>query len=149
MLERIANWALDNILAVFCITIIAGVGGYLCFQNLTIEEFPDPSDPQVEVVTQYPGQSTEEVERQIGLPLERVLNGTPGMLRMRNLSLFGLSDIVMTFADGTDLQARASSCCSACATHNCRMASCRRSRQTPPRLARSIVTRLVGPAAMS
>ena len=46
------------------------------FRGLTIEAFPDPTDTQVTVITLFPGQPTEEVERQIGLPIERALNGT-------------------------------------------------------------------------
>lgn len=107
MLEKIADWALKNWLAVPLFAIAIAIWGAFSFANLTIEAFPDPTDPQVEVITQYAGQPTEEVERQIGLPLERALNGTPGLVRMRNLSLFGLSDIVLTFRDKTDLlQAR-------------------------------------------
>lgn len=107
MLEKIVQWSLKNWLAIPFFAIAVAAWGVWSFSNLTIEAFPDPTDPQVEIVTQFAGQSTEEVERQIGLPLERALNGTPGLLRMRNMSLFGLSDIVLTFEDRTDLlQAR-------------------------------------------
>ena len=54
------------------------------------------------VITLFPGQPSEEVERQIGIPIERALNGTPGVARLRNLSLFGLSFVTMTFHDGMD-----------------------------------------------
>jgi len=56
----------------------------------------------VNVITLFPGQPSEEVERQIGIPIERALNGTPGVARLRNLSLFGLSFITLTFHDGVD-----------------------------------------------
>lgn len=104
MLEKIARWALKNWIAVPFFAGVIALWGIYAFMNLTIEAFPDPTDPQVEVVTQFPGQPTEEVERQIGLPLERELNGTPGLLRMRNVSMFGLSNIVLTFQDKTDLK---------------------------------------------
>ena len=77
-------------------------GGGSPSATLTIEAFPDPTDTQVNVITIFPGQPTEEVERQIGLPLERALNGTPGLSRLRNLSLFGLSYVTLTFNDGVD-----------------------------------------------
>src|SRR4029078_2234484 len=48
----------------------------------------------------FSGQPPEKCERQIGLPIERALNGTPGLTRLRNLSLFGLSNVTLTFADG-------------------------------------------------
>jgi cobalt-zinc-cadmium resistance protein CzcA len=87
---------------------LTAVVGWFCFRGLTVEAFPDPTDTQVQVITLYPGQPSEEVERQIGLPLERALNGTPGVARLRNLSLFGLSFLTLTFVDGVDgLAARA------------------------------------------
>src|SRR5262249_53079824 len=67
------------------------------------EAFPDPTDTQVQVITTFPGQPTEEVERRVSLPLERALNGTPGLFRLRSISLFGLSFVTATFDDGVDL----------------------------------------------
>ena len=58
----------------------SAVWGWLSFRELTIEAFPDPTDTQVNVITLFAGQPAEEVERQIGLPLERALNGTPGLV---------------------------------------------------------------------
>jgi cobalt-zinc-cadmium resistance protein CzcA len=103
VLEHIARWSLRNWLAVPFFALAVGLWGLWSFSNLTIEAFPDPTDPQVQIITQFPGQPTEEIERQIGLPLERALNGTPGLMRMRNISLFGLSNVTLTFKDGTDL----------------------------------------------
>jgi cobalt-zinc-cadmium resistance protein CzcA len=102
MLDRIVDFSLKNRGAVLFFTLIVAVAGFLAFRGLTIEAFPDPTDTQVNVITLFPGQPTEEVERQIGLPLERALNGTPGVSRLRNLSLFGLSFITLTFHDGID-----------------------------------------------
>ena len=63
-----------------------------------IEAYPDVTNTQVTVViTQFPGNAPEEIERRITVPLERELNGTPGMTLMRSESLFGLSLITMTF----------------------------------------------------
>src|SRR4029079_16238744 len=70
---------------------------------LTIEAFPDPTDTQVQVITLVSGQPTEEVERRVSVPIERALNGTPGLLRLRSISLFGLSFVTATFEDGVDL----------------------------------------------
>ena len=83
--------------------------GYYAFQHLTIEAFPDPTDTQVQVITLYPGQPAEEVERRISIPLERALNGVPGTIRQRSISLFGLSLVTLTFDDGVDVLAGASS----------------------------------------
>src|SRR6478609_11556534 len=79
-----------------------GALGIYAYKNLTIEAFPDPTDAQVQVITLFPGQPAEEVERRVSLPLERALNGTPGLARLRSISLFGLSFVTMTFEDGVD-----------------------------------------------
>ena len=107
MLEQLIAWSLKNRGAVIFLSVLTGLIGYFSFRDLTIEAFPDPSDTQVTVITLFPGQPAEEVERQISLPLERALNGTPHMTRLRSLSLFGLSNVTMTFDDAMDgLQAR-------------------------------------------
>ena len=107
MIERLLRFALDNRLAAFLFAAVLASFGYYAYQNLTIEAFPDPTDTQVQVITLFPGQPTEEVERRVSLPLERALNGTPRLARLRSISLFGLSFVTLTFDDGTDaLQAR-------------------------------------------
>src|SRR5262249_3980550 len=76
-----------------------GVTAYL---DTAIEAFPDVTNMRVNVIAQMPGQAPEEVERQVTIPLERALNGTPGMIQMRSESLFGLSLVWLTFEDGAD-----------------------------------------------
>jgi cobalt-zinc-cadmium resistance protein CzcA len=100
--EHIVQFSLRNRAAVLFFSAVVVVAGVYAFRGLTIEAFPDPTDTQVNVITLFPGQPSEEVERQIGLPIERALNGTPGLARLRNLSLFGLSYVTLTFADGVD-----------------------------------------------
>lgn len=102
MFEALVAFSLRNRSAVLFVTAVIAVWGWVSFRGLTIEAFPDPTDTQVNVITLYTGQPTEEVERQIGLPIERALNGTPGLARLRNLSMFGLSFVTCTFADGVD-----------------------------------------------
>jgi cobalt-zinc-cadmium resistance protein CzcA len=102
MFERLVAFSLHNRAAVVLFALVTLVLGGWSFRQLTIEAFPDPTDTQVNVITLFEGQPTEEVERQIGLPLERALNGTPNMTRLRNLSMFGLSMVTLTFRDGTD-----------------------------------------------
>ena len=77
-------------------------GGLYAFDLLDIVAYPDPSPPMVEVITQYPGWSAEEIERQITIPIEVMLNGMPGLTDIRSLSIFGLSDIKIYFDFGTD-----------------------------------------------
>ncbi len=102
MFEQIAAFSLRNRSAVLFFTAIVAIAGVQAFRSLPVEAFPDPTDTQVTIITLFPGQPSEEVERQIGLPLERALNGTPGLARLRNLSLFGLSNVTLTFEDGVD-----------------------------------------------
>src|SRR5258706_8727317 len=102
MLDRLVSFSLKNRAAVVFFTLVVAAWGWISFRALTIEAFPDPTDTQVNVITLFPGQPTEEVERQIGLPLERALNSTPGLARLRNLSLFGLSFVTLTFDDGAN-----------------------------------------------
>lgn len=82
--------------------ILLGLFGYYSWNQLSIEAYPDIADVTSQVVTQVPGLAAEEVEQQISIPLERALNGLPGMHVMRSRSLFGLSLITMVFEDGVD-----------------------------------------------
>src|SRR5438128_309255 len=102
MLETLLRSCLRNRMAPFLLAAAVAAGGYYAFTRLTVEAFPDPSDYQVQVITLFPGQPTEEVERRISIPLERVLTGTPGLFRLRSISLFGLSMVTLTFEDGMD-----------------------------------------------
>ena len=78
-------------------------GGLYAFHLLDIVAYPDPSPPMVELITQYPGWSAEEMERQITIPIEVALNGMTGLTDIRSLSIFGLSDIKVYFDFGTDI----------------------------------------------
>lgn len=86
------------------LAVVLGIAAYgaVAYRETAIEAFPDVTNIQVNVIAQMPGQAPEEIERQVTIPLERVLNGTPGMIQMRSESLFGLSLIWLTFEDGTD-----------------------------------------------
>ncbi|WP_277115232.1 CusA/CzcA family heavy metal efflux RND transporter [Chryseobacterium sp.] len=82
--------------------LLLGFFGYYSWTRLSIEAYPDIADVTSQVVTQVPGLAAEEVEQQITIPLERFLNGLPGMHVMRSKSTFGLSIITMVFDDGID-----------------------------------------------
>lgn len=87
------------ILALF---ILLGFFGYYSWTKLSVEAYPDIADTTSQVVTQVQGLAAEEVEQQITIPLERALNGIPGMHVMRSKSTFGLSMITIVFDDGID-----------------------------------------------
>src|SRR5215467_13827286 len=78
------------------------VVGIHSFQQMPVDAYPDLSPPMVEIITQWPGHAAEEVERLITLPLEITVSGAPKMVVMRSISLYGLSDIRLTFEDSTD-----------------------------------------------
>ena len=103
MLDALLSHSLRNRKAPFVLAALVAAGGLYGFLNLAVEAFPDPTDPQVNVITLFPGQPTEEVERRVSIPLERALNGTPGLFRLRSVSLFGLSSLTLTFGDGMDV----------------------------------------------
>lgn len=82
--------------------ILMAIFGYYSWTQLSIEAYPDIADVTSQVVTQVPGLAAEEVEQQITIPLERALNGLPGMHVMRSKSTFGLSIITIVFEDGIE-----------------------------------------------
>src|SRR3954463_4723808 len=102
MLETLLRGSLTTRLLVFILAVFLAAAGWYSYRNLTIEAFPDPTDTQVQVITLYPGQPTEEVERRVSIPMERALNGVPGLYRLRSISLFGLSLVTLTFQDGVE-----------------------------------------------
>src|SRR5262245_14175227 len=104
MLDALLRQSLKNRIAPFVVAAILAAGGWYAFSKLTVEAFPDPTDTQVQVITLFSGQPTEEVERRVSIPLERVLNGTPGLFRLRSISLFGLSFVTLTFDDNVEPQ---------------------------------------------
>lgn len=81
---------------------LLGIFGYTSWKQLSIEAYPDIADVTVQVITQVPGLAAEEIEQQITIPLERVLNGLPGLNTMRSKNTFGLSAIILVFNDGVD-----------------------------------------------
>jgi cobalt-zinc-cadmium resistance protein CzcA len=76
--------------------------GYSSWKQLSIEAYPDIADVTVQVITQVPGLAAEEIEQQITIPLERELNGLPGLNTMRSKNTFGLSAVILVFNDGVE-----------------------------------------------
>src|SRR5215469_4417214 len=88
---------------VLIIFLAALTGGILAFLQLDIEAYPDPSPPLVEIITQNPSWSAEEIEQQVTAPIELTLNGTPQLDQIRSISIFGLSDVKLYFNFSSDL----------------------------------------------
>ncbi len=102
MFESIADACLKHRLGVLVGTLLLSIWGVWAYLGLTIEAFPDPTDTQVQIITRSAGQPAEEMERQVSIPIERAVNGMPGLFRVRSINLFGLSYITLTFRDGVD-----------------------------------------------
>jgi len=77
--------------------------GIFSLQRLPVDAYPDVSPPSVELTAQWPGHAAEEVERLITVPIETELNGLPNLVVMRSVSLYGISNVRVTFTDGTDI----------------------------------------------
>ena len=102
MVKKLVDFALDQRLLVSIMALsLIGYGLY-CFRELPVEAFPDPDDVHVQVITIWPGQAAEDIEKQVTLPAELQLNGTPNLATLRSISMFGLSVVTLTFEDGTD-----------------------------------------------
>jgi cobalt-zinc-cadmium resistance protein CzcA len=102
MIERLVALCLQRRWLALAAFLLVAAFGYYSFTTLAVEAYPDISDTQAQVITQHPGHAAEEVEEQITVPLERELNGIPGLLVMRSRSTFGLSLITLVFRDGVE-----------------------------------------------
>jgi len=86
------------------VLVLAIIGtGIFSLQRLPVDAYPDVSPPSVELTAQWPGHAAEEVERLITVPIETELNGLPSLVVMRSVSLYGISNVRVTFTDGTDI----------------------------------------------
>ena len=102
MIGHIIAFCLQQRLMVIGATLAIAVSGVIAFEELPVQAFPDVQNVFVQVVTQYPGQAPEEVEKLISLPIERVMNGLPHLMNMRSVSIFGLSVVTLTFDDSAE-----------------------------------------------
>src|SRR5215467_9280415 len=102
MIHRIVQAALRNRFLVLIFVVVIAAWGAISFQRMPVDAYPDLSPPMVELITQWPGHAAEEMERLVTLPLEVEMNGVPHLDVMRSISLYGLSDIRLTFEENTD-----------------------------------------------
>jgi len=102
MIEWVVGYALKKRVVVAMICVFAAIYGYYSWTQLAVEAYPDIAEAMTRIITQAPGLAAEEVEQQVTIPLERELNGTPGLLVMRSKTTFGLSLITLVFRDGVE-----------------------------------------------
>ena len=101
-MKHLVAFSLRERVVVFLVAITLSIIGVFSYNNLQIEPYPDVSPLEVRVLTQWPGRGAQEVERQITLPVEIAINGTPGMKTQRSISMYGLSVVIAVFKDGID-----------------------------------------------
>lgn len=99
MIQTLVDFALNNRFMVLAIALVLLLWGAVSFHQLPVEAYPDVADNYVEIITQWPGISAEQVEQQVTIPLEIVMNGIPHVTHLRSFSLFGLSDLKLIFDD--------------------------------------------------
>ena len=101
-MEKIIQLAIRKRWLFVAVFVLLAFFGYYSWTQLSIEAYPDIADVTSQVITQFPGKAAEEIEEQITIPLERNLNGIPGLSVMRSKSTFALSMITLVFQDGVE-----------------------------------------------
>ena len=102
MMNRVVASSLRQRFLVVLLTLVLIGAGTRSLERLPVDAYPDLSPPIVEIITQWPGHAAEEVERLITVPVEGGMNGIPQMTTQRSITLYGLSDVILTYHDGTD-----------------------------------------------
>src|ERR1700677_1265086 len=102
MINRIVQFALKQRFLVLMLVGFIVVAGAISFKRMPVDAYPDLSPPMVEILTQWPGHAAEEIERLVTLPTEVEMNGVPKMAIQRSISLYGLSDVILTLDEDTD-----------------------------------------------
>ncbi|MCG6863619.1 MAG: efflux RND transporter permease subunit, partial [Chromatiaceae bacterium] len=103
MIEHLIRFALRQRLFMLLMVALLAASGYLAFRELPIDAFPDVSSPQVKIVIKAPGMTPEEVEARITAPVEVEMLGIPDQVMLRSMAKYGLTDITVDFAEGTDI----------------------------------------------
>src|SRR5208282_4717461 len=102
IMNRIVASSMRQSFLIILMTLVLIGAGSRSLVRLPVDAYPDLSPPMVEVITQWPGRAAEEVERLITVPVEREMNGIAQMTAIRSISLYGLSDVILTFQNSAD-----------------------------------------------
>src|SRR5258708_7933662 len=97
-MNSLIAFALKHRVLMLVLYVVMFAGGIMAFRQLNIEAYPDPTPPMVDVVTQSPGLSAEEIERYITIPIETQTAGLRNLTSIRTISLYGLSDVKLQFS---------------------------------------------------
>jgi cobalt-zinc-cadmium resistance protein CzcA len=99
MIRKFVDFALENRFLILAGALLLFGWGAISFHQLPVEAYPDVADNYVEVITQWPGISAEQIEQQVTIPLENVMNGIPHLVHLRSFTIYGLSDLKLIFDD--------------------------------------------------
>src|SRR5690348_18513013 len=102
MIRGLIDFALNNRFLISLVALLLLVWGVISFHNLPVEAYPDVANNYVQVITQWPGISAEQIEQQVTIPLEIAMNGIPHLEHLRSTSLFGLSSVMLIFDDDSE-----------------------------------------------
>jgi len=102
MLRALVDFSLGNRLLVLAVAVLLFIWGIVSFRSLPVEAYPDVANNYVQLITQWPGISAEQVEQQVTIPLEIAMNGLPHLEHLRSTTLFGLSSIMLIFDDASE-----------------------------------------------
>src|SRR4249920_3804869 len=97
-MDRLVEIAISRRYLMVGLLAVVMIGGLIAFKQLNIEAYPDPTPPMVDIVTQSPGLSSEEIERYITIPIETQVAGIKNLRTIRTISLYGLSDVKLQFS---------------------------------------------------
>src|ERR1017187_5186598 len=99
MIARLASAVVHRRAGVLALTAVFLLAGANAFRQLPVEAYPDVTNVSVQIITLFPGHAAEEVERMVTIPIENVMNGIPKRVSIRSISLFGLSQVPITFEE--------------------------------------------------
>lgn len=102
VIKQIIAFSLKNRLFIFLATLILIIAGVIAFEKIPIEAFPDVTNTEITIITQWPGRSAEEVEKLVTIPIEVAMNPTQKKTSVRSTTVFGLSVVKIIFDDDID-----------------------------------------------
>src|SRR5580693_1560758 len=102
MIRGLVDFALNNRVLILAVAVLLFIWGIISFRSLPVEAYPDVANNYVQVITQWPGISAEQVEQQVTIPLEIAMNGLPHLEHLRSTTLFGLSSVMLIFDDESE-----------------------------------------------
>ena len=100
-LRNIISFSLKNRFFILFCTVLLLITGIITFRNMPIEAFPDVTNTEISIITQWPGRSAEEIEKFVTIPVEIAMNPVQQKISLRSTSIFGLSYVKLIFEDGS------------------------------------------------